>query len=193
MTSSSSARCGLRAGYVELVNIDPKVTKYIYKLFSKDSCAPVLGQIVLDIMAKPPQPGDPSYPLYQAVRCLSAPPLLKSHLKLLPFCLLQEIQNIRNTKAHNLKRVSEVVNSLPGVTCQPVEGGAFAFPRVHFPPKAIQKAEVITQNTQKQSKSLFYYHPIQGHLLISGTGNETRHLLLYEDPGGGRLAPQSWL
>lgn len=59
--------------------------------------------------------------------------------------------------AHNLKRVSEVVNSLPGVTCQPVEGGAFAFPRVHFPPKAIQKAEVIMHKTQKQRKSLFYY------------------------------------
>ncbi|XP_056913870.1 alanine aminotransferase 1-like [Takifugu flavidus] len=112
--------CGLRAGYVELVNIDPKVMKYIYKLFSKDSCAPVLGQIALDMMAKPPQPGDPSYPLYHT-----------------------EIQNIRNTMAHNLKRVSEVVNSLPGVTCQPVEGGAFAFPRVHFPPKAIQKAEEL--------------------------------------------------
>lgn len=80
VTSSSSARCGLRAGYVELVNIDPKVTKYIYNLFSKDSCAPVLGQIALDIMAKPPQPGDPSYPLYHAVRRLSASPLLKSYL-----------------------------------------------------------------------------------------------------------------
>lgn len=131
--------------------------KYIYKLFSKDSCAPVLGQIALDVMAKPPQPGDPSYPLYSKVRRLSAPPLFKKTSSAASFCLLQEVQNIRNTMARNLKRVSEVVNSLPGVTCQPVEGGAFAFPRVHFPPKAIQKAEVITQNTQKQSKSLFYY------------------------------------
>lgn len=68
VTSSSSVRCGLRAGYVELVNIDPTVMKYIYKLFSKDSCAPVLGQIALDVMANPPQPEDPSYPLYHQVR-----------------------------------------------------------------------------------------------------------------------------
>lgn len=68
ITSSFSIRCGLRAGYVELVNIDPKVMKYIYKLFSKDSCAPVLGQIALDVMANPPQPGDPSYSLYHTVR-----------------------------------------------------------------------------------------------------------------------------
>ncbi|XP_058499502.1 alanine aminotransferase 2-like isoform X2 [Solea solea] len=56
--------CGLRCGYVELVNLDPAVMKYIYTQFSKDSCAPVLGQIALDVMANPPQPGDPSYPLY---------------------------------------------------------------------------------------------------------------------------------
>lgn len=68
VTSFSSVRCGLRAGYVELVNIDPKVMKYIHKLYSKDSCAPVLGQIALDVMANPPKLGDPSYPLYHMVR-----------------------------------------------------------------------------------------------------------------------------
>lgn len=63
----SPTRCGLRGGYVELVNLDPAVTKYIYNLFSKDSCAPVLGQIALDLMTNPPQPGDPSYPCYNMV------------------------------------------------------------------------------------------------------------------------------
>ncbi|CAF98485.1 unnamed protein product, partial [Tetraodon nigroviridis] len=115
-----TGECGLRAGYVELVNIDPKVMKYIQKLFSKDSCAPVLGQIALDLMANPPQPGDPSYPLHH-----------------------MEVENIRKSMARDIKRFSEVVNSLPGISCQPVEGGAFAFPRVHLPPKAIQKAEEL--------------------------------------------------
>lgn len=68
LTGLSSTRCGLRGGYVELVNIDPAVMKYIHKLFSKDSCAPVLGQMALDLMANPPQPGDPSYQLYHTVR-----------------------------------------------------------------------------------------------------------------------------
>lgn len=123
--------------------------KYIYKLFSKDSSAPVLGQIALDVMANPPQPGDPSYPLYHTVRLVRR---LLTHWGIF-FCntssaalcrLLQEVENIRNVIAHNLKRFSEVVNSLPFVSCQPVAGGAFAFPRVHLPSKAIQKAEVIT-------------------------------------------------
>ncbi|XP_037313362.2 alanine aminotransferase 1-like isoform X2 [Pungitius pungitius] len=110
--------CGLRGGYVELVNLDPAVMKHIYKLFSADSCAPVLGQFALDLLAKPPQPGDPSYPLYK-----------------------EETQRIRSTLVRNAKQVFEVVNGLPGLCCQPVEGGAFAFPRLHLPPKAIQRAE----------------------------------------------------
>ncbi|KAI3374894.1 hypothetical protein L3Q82_021433, partial [Scortum barcoo] len=112
--------CGLRGGYVELVNLDPAVMKYVHTLFSTDACAPVLGQIALDLMMHPPQPGDPSYHLYNV-----------------------ETQNIRTAVIHNAKRASEVVNSLPGFCCQPVEGGAFAFPRLHLPPKAIQKAKEV--------------------------------------------------
>lgn len=57
----------MRGGYVELVNIDPAVMKYIYKLFSTDSCASVMGQLAFDLMTNPPKPGDPSYPLYHNV------------------------------------------------------------------------------------------------------------------------------
>ncbi|XP_034559397.1 alanine aminotransferase 2-like [Notolabrus celidotus] len=112
------AECGLRGGYVELVNLDPAVMKPIHTLFSMDTCAPVLGQFALDLMINPPQPGDPSYPLYHT-----------------------ETEHIRVALLHNAKRVWEVLNSLPGFCCQPVEGGSFAFPRLLLPPRAIQKAE----------------------------------------------------
>ncbi|XP_030258098.1 alanine aminotransferase 1 isoform X3 [Sparus aurata] len=110
--------CGLRTGYMELVNLDPAVMKHIFTMFSTDTCAPVLGQIALDLMLNPPQPGEPSYPLYH-----------------------METQNIKNTLAGNGKRAVEVVNSLPGLCCQPLEGGAFAFPKVYLPPSFIQKAK----------------------------------------------------
>ncbi|XP_073347303.1 alanine aminotransferase 1-like [Pagrus major] len=112
--------CGLRCGYVELVNMDPTVMKYIFTRFSIDTCTPVLGQIALDLMVDPPQPGDPSYPLYH-----------------------MEKQNISNTLIDNAKRAVEVVNSLPGLCCQPLEGGTFAFPRVYLPPSFIQKAKEV--------------------------------------------------
>lgn len=110
--------CGLRCGYVELVNLDPPVMAYVYKVFSIESSVPVFGEIALDLMMNPPQPGDPSYPLYK-----------------------EETENIRSTVVQNVKRAVEVVNSLPGFCCQPVEGGGFLFPRLYFPPKAIQKAK----------------------------------------------------
>uniref|UniRef100_A0A3B4B652 Alanine aminotransferase 1 n=1 Tax=Periophthalmus magnuspinnatus TaxID=409849 RepID=A0A3B4B652_9GOBI len=100
--------CGFRGGYVELVNMDPAVMKHVFTIFSKDN-APTPGQIALSVMASPPQPGDPSYPLYRTV--------------------------------NNVRKVHEVLNSLPGVSSHPVEGGAFAFPRIDLPPKAIQKAK----------------------------------------------------
>ncbi|XP_054889643.1 alanine aminotransferase 2-like [Poeciliopsis prolifica] len=109
--------CGLRTGYVELVNLDPTVMKHIDNLFSTNSC-PILGQFALDVMVNPPQPGAPSYPLY-----------------------LKETQHIRALLAQNVRRVEEVINSFPGFSCQPLEGGAFAFPRVFLPPKAIERAK----------------------------------------------------
>lgn len=112
--------CGLRGGYVELVNLDPAVMTHIHTLFTTDSCASVFGQIALDLMINPPQPGDPSYPLYA-----------------------EETDRIRTSLAHNVKRVYEVFNSLPGFCCQPVTGGVFAFPRLFLPPKAIQTAKKI--------------------------------------------------
>uniref|UniRef100_A0A8C6UY00 alanine transaminase n=1 Tax=Neogobius melanostomus TaxID=47308 RepID=A0A8C6UY00_9GOBI len=108
---------GLRGGYVELVNMDPDVIKYACTIFSKDT-APTPGQIALSVLANPPRLGDPSYPLYE-----------------------METQQMQTMIKANVRRVHEVLDSLPGISCQPVEGGAFAFPRVDLPPKALQKAK----------------------------------------------------
>ncbi|XP_068614427.1 alanine aminotransferase 1-like [Brachionichthys hirsutus] len=109
---------GLRCGYVELVNLDPAVKRCMATVFSLNNCAPTMGQIALDLMLNPPQPGDPSYPLYE-----------------------METQNIWNMLVHNIKRAFEVINGLPNFCCQAVEGGTFTFPRLHLPPKAIQRAK----------------------------------------------------
>ncbi|XP_072297701.1 alanine aminotransferase 2-like [Eucyclogobius newberryi] len=111
--------CGLRGGYVELVNMDPAVMKHVFTIFSKDN-TPTPSQIALSVMANPPQPGDPSYSLYAV-----------------------ETQQIRTTVTGNVRRVHEVLSSLPGVSSQPVEGGAFAFPRLNLPSKAIRTAKEL--------------------------------------------------
>ncbi|XP_020334032.1 alanine aminotransferase 2-like isoform X1 [Oncorhynchus kisutch] len=112
--------CGLRGGYVELVNLDPAVMRYAYTLFSTDICAPVTGQLALELMANPPRPGDPSYPVYA-----------------------QETQSIRAMLVHNMSWVPEFLNNIPGISCQPMMGGAFVFPRLYLPQAAIEKAKVV--------------------------------------------------
>ena len=180
-TPLSPTRCGLRIGYMELVNLDPAVMKHILTMFSTDTCAPVLGQIALDLMMNPPQPGEPSYPLYHMVRTriYTAWFSYRSIEEFFFFffcipafssCLLQETQNIKNTLAGNVKRAVEVVNSLPGLCCQPLEGGAFVFPRVYLPPSFIQKAKVNVDINQRcdQKKRAYqwfkYYQP--GHVFV---------------------------
>uniref|UniRef100_A0A3Q0SM88 alanine transaminase n=1 Tax=Amphilophus citrinellus TaxID=61819 RepID=A0A3Q0SM88_AMPCI len=106
--------CGLRSGYVELVNLDPAVMNYIQTLFSKDSSSPVLGQIALDLMTDPPKPGDPSYPLYNQVGTL-------------------ELYLLRTSQHYNL----------PGLSCPPIGGGFYAFVRLHLTPKSIQKSKEL--------------------------------------------------
>uniref|UniRef100_A0A3Q0SDD0 alanine transaminase n=1 Tax=Amphilophus citrinellus TaxID=61819 RepID=A0A3Q0SDD0_AMPCI len=107
--------CGLRSGYVELVNLDPAVMNYIQTLFSKDSSSPVLGQIALDLMTDPPKPGDPSYPLYNQVGTLEL----------------------------YLLRTSQHYVNLPGLSCPPIGGGFYAFVRLHLTPKSIQKSKEL--------------------------------------------------
>ncbi|KAG5841992.1 alanine aminotransferase 2-like isoform X1 [Anguilla anguilla] len=111
--------CGLRGGYMELVNIDPPVMNVLHTLLATVACSSLIGQIALDIMADPPQEGDPSYPTY-----------------------LKEVQYIRETLAWNIRLAQDVLGGLPGVTCQPVMGGIFVFPRLHLPSRAVEQAKV---------------------------------------------------
>ncbi|CDQ84829.1 unnamed protein product [Oncorhynchus mykiss] len=109
--------CGLRAGYMELVNVDPAVMVFAKTLLCTDISAPVTGQIALEIMVNPPRPGDPSHSKYT-----------------------QEILTNRITLAQNAQRAWEFLIGLPGVSCQPVTGGLFIYPRLNLPPEAVEQA-----------------------------------------------------
>ncbi|CAL8280239.1 unnamed protein product [Lota lota] len=118
---------GLHGGYMEVVNMDPLVKKYFNRLISLLT-TPIIGQLALDVMLNPLQPGDPSYAQYE-----------------------EEIQHIQKTMVHNMTRVLEVLNSLPGISCKPIQGGASMFPRLHLPHSAIQQAK-----EEEQLPDFFY-------------------------------------
>lgn len=85
------------------MEISPAVNKdvraQIYKLFSISLCANLDGQIVVDVMVKPPKEGDESY---------------------------EEYKKERDAILASLKRRSETLveafNSFEGVKCNPAEG-----------------------------------------------------------------------
>ncbi|MCP9257937.1 Alanine aminotransferase 2 [Dirofilaria immitis] len=94
--------CGLRGGYVELVNIDP-------------DCA-------IDCVVKPPEPGEPSYDQW-----------------------LKEKTAVLNSLKDRAKAVYQAYDSIDGISCNPVQGAMYAFPRIEMPQKAIDKAKSLNQ------------------------------------------------
>merc|ERR1719392_98431 len=58
--------CGLRGGYMELVNIHPGMKDQIYKTLSVGLCSNLPGQVMTEVMVNEPKPGDPSYDVYKA-------------------------------------------------------------------------------------------------------------------------------
>nr|KAF6270729.1 glutamic--pyruvic transaminase [Myotis myotis] len=112
--------CGLRGGYVEVVNMDPAVQQQMQKMMSVRLCPPLPGQAVLDMVVSPPEPSDPSFTQFQA-----------------------EKQAVLADLAAKAKLTEKVFNAVPGIRCNPVQGAMYSFPRIELPPRAIQRAKEL--------------------------------------------------
>mmetsp|Transcript_63335 Transcript_63335/g.169333 ORF Transcript_63335/g.169333 Transcript_63335/m.169333 type:complete len:513 (-) Transcript_63335:34-1572(-) len=105
--------CGRRGGYMELHNIHPEVFEQVYKMFSIGLCCNVSGQVMVDLMVKPPAEGEPSYELYE-----------------------QEIAALRGSMTRRSKKLSAALNTMRNVSCTPIQGAMYAFPTIRLPAKA---------------------------------------------------------
>jgi len=114
--------CGKRGGYMELVGIDAGVKAEIYKISSIGLCPNVPGQIVVDLMVKPPRHGEDSYAVYQ-----------------------QERDTILQSLKRRANLLTNALNNLEGITCNPAEGAMYAFPQIRLPPKAVQAARAASK------------------------------------------------
>jgi len=111
--------CGHRGGYVELHNIDPDVKAVLYKLASISLCPNVVGQILIGLMTNPPVPGNPSYELYN-----------------------QEKTAILNSLKRRAEKLVKALNQLEGVSCRPVEGAMYVFPKITLSKLACNAAKL---------------------------------------------------
>jgi len=110
--------CGLRGGYVEIVNLDPEVKAMFIKAISAKLCPAVTGQAAMGIVVNPPRPGEPSYELFK-----------------------QQKDTVLSQLAEKGKMVSETFNAMEGITCNAVQGAMYAFPNIDLPKRAIEAAK----------------------------------------------------
>jgi len=120
MSSSKGfmGECGYRGGYAEVINLHPDVKAQYQKSITVKLCPPVSGQIVMDCIVNPPKKGDPSYVVFD-----------------------QEKSEVLAQLKEKARFVSELFNSLEGISCNEVMGAMYCFPRIELPQKAIAAAE----------------------------------------------------
>lgn len=114
VSKGSPGECGLRGGYVELVNMHPGTIEEVYKYASINLCPNTTGQAAMSLMMNPPQPGDESYELFANERA-------------------DTLASLRR-RAHMM---TDGFNALEGVTCNFTEGAMYSFPQLHLPPKVV--------------------------------------------------------
>ncbi|KYK54909.1 Pyridoxal phosphate-dependent transferase, major domain protein [Drechmeria coniospora] len=109
--------CGHRGGYFELVNFDAEVEANIYKFVSIMLCASVIGQCLVELMVNPPQPGEPSFELYD-----------------------KEFNGIHAGLHERAVALHRAFAQMEGVECAEPQGAMYLFPTIHLPQKAIDAA-----------------------------------------------------
>lgn len=137
--------CGKRGGYVEMDGIGQDVMDEYYKLSSINLCPNVLGQLMVSLMVNPPKPGDESFEQF-----------------------VKERDEVYTSLQRRAKLVVNTLNTLPGVTCNSAEGAMYAFPKIDFPPRAIEAAQA-----KKMPADVFYCHELletTGICAIPGSG-----------------------
>ncbi|XP_044735259.1 alanine aminotransferase 2-like isoform X2 [Chrysoperla carnea] len=137
--------CGVRGGYTEITNFHPQVKAQLLKYISANLCSTVFGQTVMDCVVNSPQKGDPSYDLFE-----------------------KEKNAVLGSLKDRAKLIYDTFNSIPGYSCNEVQGAMYAFPRVEIPEKAI---EIAKQNGQQPD--VFYAFQLleaTGICIIPGSG-----------------------
>ena len=73
----------------------------------------------MDAVVNPPKPGEPSFELFN-----------------------KEKNQVLDGLKEKARLVTELLNKIEGITCNPVQGAMYAFPKVHIPEKAVNYAKV---------------------------------------------------
>ncbi|XP_032925806.1 alanine aminotransferase 1-like isoform X2 [Catharus ustulatus] len=120
LSHSAAAESGFRAGFLELLNVDPALLAPFQLAQSLPRpCVP--GRILLELILEPPDERDP----------------LSRELE-------KHRQDLRSLLASNARRVLQVLGRAPGIRCHPPAAGPRVFPKFEIPPRARSQARALS-------------------------------------------------
>lgn len=117
--------CGLRGGYMELVNVEEPIISEMVKLQSIILSSSVVGQLALDLLVSPPSKDNCS------------PETIELYEK--------EYHNLHNSLKKRAKIVTEYFNKMTNASCKEVQGAMYAFPSLKFSQKVLEAAKLAGQ------------------------------------------------
>ncbi|XP_060665161.1 alanine aminotransferase 2 [Drosophila nasuta] len=110
--------CGIRGGYMEVINLCPQVKAMLTKSITASLCSTTAGQVAVSALVNPPRAGEPSFELYN-----------------------KEKNAVLDALKERAELVHKTFSSFEGYTVNPVQGAMYVFPRVEIPPKAVEAAK----------------------------------------------------
>ncbi|KRW98564.1 Pyridoxal phosphate-dependent transferase [Pseudocohnilembus persalinus] len=141
--------CGIRGGYMEMINVDPEVKAQLVKLKSINLCSNTTGQLMTELMCNPPSEDNGA----------SQESIKKYN---------QEVEDLFNGLLSRINTVNKYLNSLKNIKSQDSEGAMYVFPQVILSKKAIEAAK-----KEGQSPDLFYCLNVlenTGLVIVPGSG-----------------------
>ncbi|XP_075158311.1 alanine aminotransferase 1 [Haematobia irritans] len=137
--------CGIRGGYMEIINMCPQVMAMLTKSITASLCGTTAGQVAVSALVNPPKPGEPSYDKY-----------------------MKERNGILGALKERAELVHKTLSSFEGYKVNKVQGAMYVFPQVEIPPKAVEAAKA-----KNMAADVFYATELleaTGICIVAGTG-----------------------
>ena len=81
--------------------------------------------------------------------------------------MFQEKSTVLGVLAEKAKMTEQILNSVPGIQCNPVQGAMYAFPQIFIPPRAVDEAKVRRAQPQPIAPSVCLILKLSTHHAIS--------------------------
>lgn len=145
LSKGFAGECGIRGGYMELLNIDHEVKAQILKLSSIMLCSSTIGQLGMELVLNPPTENQPSFQLF-----------------------MKEKNEILGAMKRKSQVIFKMFNEMENISCNHVEGAMYALPCVKFSKKAIAEAKRLGMEVDK----LYVMKALEqtGIVLVPGSG-----------------------